>query len=106
MLGNERRLITVDKRVEPPEMRFVEWLRPTNRHANTVERNRVVVTDSIKCGMGRAAGAHVVFSMDLKEAISLLIGQNCLQVFMLETRADTARNGMSRKAECCRRLRG
>src|SRR5258705_6472788 len=105
MLGNERRLIAVDKRLEPPEMRFVEWLRAADRHANTVERNRVVVTDSVKCGMGRAAGTHVVFRMDLKEAISLLIGQDCLQMFMLEARARTARNRMRRKAEGCRSLR-
>jgi len=74
MLGNERRLVAIDKRLEPPEMSFVEWLRAANRHANTVDRNGVVVTDSVKCGMGRATGTHVVFSMDLKEAVSLLIG--------------------------------
>src|SRR5216684_5870776 len=106
MLGNERRLVAVDKRLEPPEMRFVEWLRAADRHANTVERNRVVVTDSVKCGMRRAAGTHVVFSMDLKEAISLLVGQDRLQMFMLEAGARTARNRARRKAEYCRRLRG
>src|SRR5258706_13935974 len=106
MLGNERRLVAVDKRPEPPEMHFVECLRAADRHANTVERNRVVVTDSVKCGMGRTAGTHVVFSMDLKEEISLLIGHDCLQMFMLEARARTARHGMRPKAEYCRRLRG
>src|SRR6266849_2168742 len=106
MLGNERRLVAVDKRLEPPEMRFVEWLRTADRHANAVERNRVVLADPVKCGMGRAAGTHVVFSMDLKEAISLLIGQDRLQMFMLEARARTARDGMRRKAEGSRRLRG
>src|SRR5260370_42115282 len=105
MLGHERRFVAVDKRLETPEMRFVEWLRAANRHANTVERNRVVVTDSVKCGVGRTAGTHVVFSMDLKEAISLLIGQDCLQMFMLEARARTARTRMRRKAESCRSLR-
>src|SRR6266404_7801647 len=99
MLGNERRLVAVDKRPEPPEMHFVECLRAADRHANTVERNRVVVTDSVKCGMGRAAGAHVVLGMDFKEAISLLVGQDRLHMFVLETRANTAPNGMSRKAE-------
>src|SRR5260221_11751095 len=105
MLGNQRRLVAIDERLEPPEMRFVEWLRAANRHANPVERNGVVVTDSVKCGMGRAAGTHVVFSMDLKEAISLLVGQDRLQMFMLEAGARTARNGMRRKAEGCRSLR-
>src|SRR5258707_7898300 len=105
MLGNGRRLIAVDKRLEPPEMRFVEWLGAADRHANDVERNRVVVTDSVKCGMGRAAGPHVVFRMDLKEAISLLIGQDCLQMFMLEARAPTAPDRIRRKAEPCRSFR-
>jgi hypothetical protein len=54
--------------------------------------------------MGRTAGAHVVLGMDFKEAISLLVGQDRLHMFVLETRANTAPNGMSRKAECCRRL--
>jgi hypothetical protein len=42
--------------------------------------------------------------MDFKEAIVLLVGQDRLQMFVLEAGARTARNGMSRKAECCRRL--
>ena len=87
-------------------MLLVERLRAADRHANTVERSRVVLADLAQCGMGRTAGAHVVFGMDFKEAISLLVGPDRLQMFVLETRADTARNGMSRKAECCRRLRG
>ena len=87
-------------------MRLIERLRTADRHANAVERNRVVLADLVKRSMGRAAGAHVVFGVDFKEAISLLVGQDRLQMFVLETRADTARNGMSRKAECCRRLRG
>src|SRR5260370_34337103 len=98
MLGNEHRLVAVDKRLEPPKMRLVERLRAADRHANTVERNRVVVTDSVKCGMGRAAGTHVVFSMDLKEAISLLVGQDRLQMFMLEAGARTGRDGMRLRA--------
>jgi hypothetical protein len=56
--------------------------------------------------MGRTAGAHVVFGVDFKEAISFLLCEDRLQMFVLEARANTARNGMSRKAECCRRMRG
>jgi hypothetical protein len=106
MLGNQRWLIAVDEGLEPLEMRFIERLRTADRHANAVERNRVVLADLIKRSMGRAAAAHVVFGVDFKEAISLPVGQDRLQMFVLETRADTARNGMSRKAECCRPLHG
>src|SRR6516162_5270350 len=98
MLGNERRLVALYERLEPSEMRFVEWLRAANRHANAVERNRVLVADSVERGMGRAAGAHVVFGMNLKEAILLLFGKNCLQMLMLEAGARAARNRIRRKA--------
>src|SRR5258706_13064040 len=104
MLGNQRRLVALDTRLEPAKLGLVERLRAADRHANTVERNRVVLADLAQCGMGRTAGAHVVFGMDFKEAISLLVGQDRLHMFVFETRANTARNGMSRKVECCRRL--
>src|SRR5262245_31110488 len=106
MLGNQRRLIAVDEGLEPLEMSFIERLRAADRHANAVERNRVVLADLAKRSMGRTAGAHVVFGVDFKEAISLVVGQDRLQMFVLEACANPARNGMSRKAECCRRLRG
>jgi hypothetical protein len=74
--------------------------RAADRHANAVERNWVVLADLAKRSMGRTAGAHVVFGVDFKEAISPLVGEDRLQMFGLEARASTARNGMSRKAEC------
>ena len=100
MFGNQRRLIAVDEGLEPLEMRFVERLRAADRHAHAVERNRVVLADLVKRSMGRTAGAHVVFGVDFKEAISLPFGQDRLQMFVLEASANTARNGMCRKAEC------
>src|SRR5215467_3638577 len=106
MLGNQRRFITVDEGLEPLEMRFIERLRAAYRHANAVERNRVVLADLVKRSLGRTAGAHVVFGVDFEEAIPLPVGQDRLQMFVLEARANAARNGMSRNAECCRRLRG
>src|SRR5215467_496930 len=106
MLGNQRRLIAIDERLEPLEMRFVKRLRAADRHANAVERKRVVLADLAKRRMRRTAGAHVVFGVDFKETITLPVGQDRRQMFVLEARANTARNGMSRKVECCRRLRG
>src|SRR5215469_9840571 len=99
MLGDQRRLIAVDEGLEPLEMRFIERLQAADRHANAVERHRVVSADLVKRGMGRTAGAHVVFSVDFKEAISLPLGQDRLQMLVLEARASTARDGMSRKGE-------
>src|SRR5260370_19415964 len=104
MLGNQRRLIAVDEGLEPLEMPFIKRLRAADRHANAVKRNGVVLADLVKRSMRRTAGAHVVLGVDFKEAISPLVGQDRLQMFVLETRANTARNGMSRKAECCWRL--
>ncbi len=105
MLGNQRRLIAIDEGLEPLEMRFIERLRAADRHANAVERKRVVLADLAKSSMGRTAGAHVVFGVDFKEMISLSFGQDRLQMFVLKARANMVRNGMTRKAECCRRLR-
>src|SRR5260370_40783301 len=95
-----------DRGFDPPEMRFIERLRAADRHANAVKRNRVVLADLAKRSMGRTAGAHVVFCMDFKKAISLPVGQDRRQMFVLDARANTAPNGMSRKAKRCRRFRG
>ena len=84
MLGNERRLVAVDKRLEPLEMRLIERLRAADRHANAVERNRVVLADLVECSVGWTAGTHVVFGVDFKEAISLPVGKDRLQMFVLE----------------------
>src|SRR5260370_36320531 len=106
MLGNQRWLVAVDEGLEPLEMRLIERLRAADRHANAVERNRVVLANLVKRSMGRTAGAHVGFCMDFKKAISLPVGQDRRQMFVLEARAKTAPNGMSPKAESSRRFRG
>jgi hypothetical protein len=89
MLGNQRWLIAVDEGLEPLEMGFIERLRAADRHANAVERKRVVQADLAKRGMGRTAGAHVVFGVDFKEAISFPLCKDRLQMFVLEARANT-----------------
>src|SRR5215467_15514639 len=68
MLGNQRRLVAVDKGLEPLEMRLIERLRAADRHANAVERNRVVLADFVKRSMGWTASAHVVFGVDFKRS--------------------------------------
>ena len=76
---HQRRLIAVDEGLEPLEMRLIERLLAADRHANAVERNRVVLPDLAKRSMGRAAGAHVVFGVNFKEAISPPVRKNRLQ---------------------------
>src|SRR5215472_2560893 len=106
MLGYQHRLVAVDERLEPPQMRPVERLRTADRHTDAVQRDRVILTDPRERGMGRTASAHVVLGMHFKETISLPVGQDRLQMFVLEARAGRARNGVSRKAGCCRRSPG
>jgi len=85
---NERRLIAVDKRLEPPEMRFVEWLRAADRHANTVGAKPGSRDGFGKCGHGAGRRHPCSFSAwTSKKRSALLIGQDCLQMFMLEARA-------------------
>jgi hypothetical protein len=95
-----------DEGLQPLEMCLIEPLRAADRYANAMERNRVILADLVKRSMGRTAGTHVVFGVDFKEPISLPVGQDRLQMLVLEARANTAGNGMSRKAECRRRVRG
>ena len=99
MLGNKRRLVAIDERLEAPEMRLVERLRPADRHAHAVERHRIVAADAGQRIMRRAAGAHVVFGMNLEEAVLLPLGEDRRQMLMLEAGAGEAGNGMRRKAE-------
>ena len=37
VLGNKRRLVAIDKRLETPEMSLIERLRSTDRHAYAVK---------------------------------------------------------------------
>jgi hypothetical protein len=53
--------------------------------------------------MGRTPRTHIVFGMNLKEAVLLPVGQNRRQMFVLEARACNARNEMRRKVGDCRR---
>ena len=106
MLGDERRLVAIDERLETPEMRLVERLRPADRHAHAVQRHRIVAADAGQRVMRRAAGAHVVFGMNLEEAVLLPVGQDRRQMLMLEAGAGEAGNRMRRKAEARRRARG
>ena len=99
MLGNQRRLVAIDERLETREMRLVERLRPADRHAHAVQRDRIVAADAGQRLVRRAAGAHVVFGMNLEEAVLLPLGEDRRQMLVLEARAGEAGDRMRRKAE-------
>ena len=50
----------------------VQGLLPTNRHADTMNRKWMIGTNKLERAVGRAAGAQIVFGMDLEEILVLL----------------------------------
>ena len=99
MFGNKRRLIAFDQRAKTREMGAIERLRTTDRHANAVQRNRMVATDAFERMMRRPAGAHIVLSVNLEETFLPAFGENRRQMLMLEAGARQARHRIGRKAE-------
>ena len=98
MLGNQRRLVAIHKRLETPEMVLVERLRPADRHAHAVKGDRTVAADARQRVVRRAARAHIVFGMNLEEAVLLPLGEDRRQMLVLEARPCEACNRMRRKA--------
>src|SRR5260370_41782788 len=99
MLGNQRRLVAFNERTKAFEMGSIERLWTANRHTHSVQRNRMVATDTFERMMRRTAGAHVIFGMNLEKAIPPAFGEDGRQVLMLEARACKPRYRMGRKAE-------
>ncbi len=97
MLGDERRLVTLNERAEAREMRLVQALRAADRHAHAMQRNSMVATDGFEGAMRRTAGAHVVLGVDLEKAARLWAREDRLQVLGLEARPGQALDWMRRK---------
>ena len=68
MLGHERGFVAFDEPAKAFEMRLVQRMRTSDRHAHAMQRNRVIPADSVERAMGRTASAHVVLGVDLEEA--------------------------------------
>ena len=64
-----------------------------------MQRNREIVTDCFERMMRSAAGAHVVFGVNLEEDVLAAFGYDGRQMFMLEARAGEPRYWIGRKAE-------
>ncbi len=87
MLGNELRLIAPGDFHEPREMVQVQGRRRSDRQADAVQRQPVVGADRLEPAVGRPAGAHVVFGMDLEEGELRARLEDRIEVLRLEADA-------------------
>jgi hypothetical protein len=99
MFGDKRRLVAIHESSKPSEMSGVDPLRAADGHADTMQRNRVVAPDAFERTVGRSARSHVVFSMNLEEAVPWSLGKYCAEVFVLEACASQTGDRVNRKAE-------
>ena len=76
--------VTLNQGLEAAKMRFVERLRPANRHANTVKRDWMLAANAFQTTMGGSARTHIVLGVNLEKASSRTVGQNVVEVLMLE----------------------
>ena len=77
----------------------IERLQTADRHADPVDRNRIVLANSTKCGMRWTASAHIIFCVNLKEeSVLLSLDMDRRQMFVLEAGAHQTGSVMRRKA--------
>jgi len=88
-----------DERSEALEMSGVEGLLAANRHANAMNRNRMIGANFLERAVRRPAGAHIIFRMNLEEAVVLPLPDDDLEMLMLEARPGQPGHGKRRKAE-------
>src|SRR5262249_47478087 len=72
------------QRLEALQMRLVEWLQAPNRHADAVQRDRVVAPHGFQGAMRRTARAHVIFGVNFEEAAQVVLGANRAEMLVLE----------------------
>src|SRR5271156_3433473 len=80
-------------------MLTIERLRTANRHAYAVKRQGIVAADAFQDTMGRAARAHIILGMHLKETLQKSFGFDGEQMLMLQACAGETSDRMHRKAE-------
>src|SRR4051794_16946197 len=98
MLGYHCRLIACHQTAEARQVRLVERLRSADRHADAVQRQRMIAADRFQRAVRRSARAHVVFGMDLEEAGLRTAGEDRVEMFVLEAGPGDAAE-WNRKAE-------
>src|SRR5712671_7413800 len=85
-----------DERSEALEMSGVEGLLAANRHANAMNRNRMIGANFLERAVRRPAGAHIIFRMNLEEAVVLPLPDDDLEMLMLEARPGQPGHGKRR----------
>ncbi len=89
MLGEHRRLVAIEQRLQAREMITVERPRTADREPDAVHGQRKLPGDVAQQTMRRAAGAHVVLGMDFEEIDRARIAENVQRVLRLQTHPGT-----------------
>jgi len=92
MFREESWLITYGQGLEAHEMASVQPPRTADRQAHAMQGKWVEIANGGKIAVRRAAGAHVVFGMDLEEAEIRQFSQHRFVVFGLESDAAARRD--------------
>src|SRR5262249_37054021 len=79
-------------------MRLIERLRTSDRHADAMQRYRMIAAHRLQHAMRWPAGSHVVLGMDLEEAALPSFVENRGKVLVLETAASKAAHPKRRRA--------
>src|SRR5260221_4366088 len=87
MLGEARRHIAIAETLYPHQMLGVQRPHRADRQPNAMYRQCVALAQRTELRVRRAAGAHVVFRMDLKEADRLRRGEDVGEMLRLEADA-------------------
>src|ERR1700751_1860861 len=97
MLRYQCGLITLDQSAEPRKMGRIERLRTSDRHADAMQRYRMIAAHGLHRAMRRPAGSHVILGMDLEEAALPSFVEDRCQVLVFETAAGEATHRKRRK---------
>src|SRR5713101_552693 len=88
-----------DERSEAFKMNCVERLLTANRHADAMNRNRMIGATLLESAVGRPAGAHIVSRMYLEEGLVLPLVDDDLEVLVREAGPSQPGRGKRGKAE-------
>src|SRR5271170_8207511 len=84
MFGGKSRFITFDETPEALKMCLVEGLRTADRHAHAMQRHGIVAANGFQRAMRRSSPAHVVFGVNLEEAVLLALSDDRGEVLVLK----------------------
>jgi hypothetical protein len=97
MFGKGGRVIAVDQRLQPRQVRLVERAVGSDRKTDTVQRNGIVRGNRSQVAMRRAAVSHVVLGMDFEKTEIGFAVEDFSVVLRLEAEARAGRQGCVEK---------